>query len=129
MREKMRPRETEEIKIASFPHGSQWRAWRADTIHAVVSAAGRQDDLAQAWILKVETADPRELEDPGEGWISLDRKLASALTKIAHGEVGREITQTTTTALNNNQVARGRVLLAIIFGTTRPETMPRCCTT
>ena len=71
--------------------------------------------LAQEWILRVETDDPAELEYPGEGWVSLDRKLEAALTKIAHSEVGREITQMTTTCLNNNSVARGRVLLAIVF--------------
>ena len=79
--------------------------------------------LAQQWILRVETDDPAELEHPGAGWVSLDGKLAAALTNIAHGEVGREITQATTTCLNNNKVARGRVLLAIVSGTTRPETM------
>ena len=45
---------------------------------------------------------------------SLDRKLAAALTKIANGEIGRQITQATTTALNKNMVARGRVLLAFV---------------
>ncbi len=76
---------------------------------------GRQDDLAQDWILQVETHDPSDLEDPGDGWLPLDRKLAAALTKIAHGEIGRQITQATTIALNNNMVARGRVLLALVF--------------
>ena len=65
--------------------------------------------------MKVETEPPWALEDPGEGWISLDRKLAAAITKIAKGEIGREITQYNTTALNNNQVVRGRVLLALVF--------------
>ena len=68
--------------------------------------------LAQEWILKVETHKPSDLEIPGEGWVSLDRRLAAALTKIAHGEIGRQITQATTMALNNNTVARGSVLPA-----------------
>ena len=58
--------------------------------------------LAQEWIMKVETEEPWALEDPGEGWISPDRKLAAALTNIARCEIGREITQHNTTALNNN---------------------------
>ena len=102
------------MKLLTFPEGSQWRAWRANTIHAIVSAAGRQDDLAQEWIMKVEAEEPTALDEPGEGWISLDRKLAAALTKIARGEIGREITQHNTTALNNNLVIRGRVLRAIV---------------
>ena len=100
-------------RYSRFPKGSQWRAWRANTIHAIVSAVGRQGDLAQEWILRVETDGPAELGYPGEGWVSLDRKLAAALTKSAHGEVGRETTQTTATCLNNNKAARGIVLIAI----------------
>ena len=65
--------------------------------------------------MRVETDENWALEDPGEGWISLDRKLAAALSKIAKGEIGREIMQSQTTALNNQLVVRGRVLLAIVF--------------
>ena len=65
--------------------------------------------------MKVETEPPWALEDPGEGWISLDRKLAAAVTSIAKGEIGRDITRYNTTALSNNQVVRGRVLLALVF--------------
>ena len=43
------------------------------------------------------------------------RSQAGCFTKNAHGEIGRQITQATTTALNNNTVARGRVLPAIVF--------------
>ena len=115
VRERLRPKESDEVKILAFPTGSQWRAWRGNTFASIVSAAGRQDDLAQAWILQVETADPAELEYPGEGWVSLDRKIAASLTKMAHGEIGREITQKSNTRLNNNTIARGRVLLAIVL--------------
>ena len=89
-RERARVKEAYEVKLCPFPHGAAWRAWRANTIHAIISAAGRQDDLAQEWILKVEPHDSGQLEEPGEGWISLDRKLAAALTNIAHGEIGRQ---------------------------------------
>ena len=69
--------------------------------------------------MRCETDDPSLLNDPGEGWISLDRKLAVALTNIAHGEIGRELTHTTTMALNNGHIVRGRVLLAIMFSALR----------
>ena len=67
--------------------------------------------------MMVETEEPWSpaLEEPGEGWVSLDRKLAAAITKIARGEIRREITQYNTTTLNNHLVVRGRVLLAILF--------------
>ena len=46
-RDRARVKETDEVKLLQFPHGTAWRAWRANTIHAIISAAGRQDDLAQ----------------------------------------------------------------------------------
>ena len=110
-----RTREADEIKLLQFPQGSQWRAWRANTLQAITSAAGRQDDLAFYWVRKCETDDPTTLSVPGKEWISLDRKLAAALTNIAHGEIGRQLTLLTTIALNNNQIIRGRVLLATVF--------------
>ena len=113
--DRSRAKEADKIDLQQFPDGQNWRSWRANTIHAVVSAAGRQDDLAQAWIMQVETAESEILDDPGIGWISLDRKLASALIRTAKGEIGRELIQYHTAALNNDLVVRGRVLLAIVF--------------
>ncbi len=65
--------------------------------------------------MKVETHEAVDLETPGDGWVTLDRKLAAALTKISHGELGRQLTLTSNAALNSGQVARGRVLLALVF--------------
>ncbi len=55
------------------------------------------------------------LHNPGEGWIALDRKIAAGLTRICHGEIGREITHMSTTMYNDGQIVRGRVLLALVF--------------
>ena len=77
-----------------------------------MSAAGRQDDLAYHWIRKCETEEPDSLDKPGSGWISLDRKLAAALTEISHGQIGRELTQKSTIELSSGRIVRGRVLLA-----------------
>ena len=85
--------------------------------------------MAQQWVMKVESEETWTLEDPGEGWISPDRKLAAALARVAAGEIGRQLTQHNTTALSNNQVIRGRVLLAMVFGTTRLGQMATRCMT
>ena len=66
--------------------------------------------------MKCETHAPSRLTKPGLGWIPLDRKLAAAITRISTGEIGRVLTQITTAALNQGQIARGRVLLATVFG-------------
>ena len=65
--------------------------------------------------MKCESQEPNDLSRPGRNWVSLDRKLAAALTRIAHGELGRELSQKTTESLNRNEIVRGRTLLAIVF--------------
>ena len=60
-RERARVREAEEVKLLAFPTGPQWRAWRSNTIHAIVSAAGRHDDRALEWIMNVETHETVDL--------------------------------------------------------------------
>ncbi len=103
------------MKFLGFPLGSQWRAWRAHAIQTVISAAGRQDDAAFPWINRCATDDPADLHTPGEGWIALDRKIAAGLTRICHGEIGREITQLSTRMYNDGKIVRGRVLQALVF--------------
>ena len=66
-------KEADEVRLLPFPEGGHWRSRRANTIHAVVSAAGRQDDMGQEWIMRVESDEPWLLENPGDGWASLDR--------------------------------------------------------
>ena len=107
------------MNILNFPSGTAWRAWRANAIHAIVSAAGRHDDSALNCVMNVETHETIELGTPGDGWVTLDRKLAAALTKISHGELGRQLALPSNAALNSGRAARGRVLLQLVLNTTR----------
>ena len=45
----------------------------------------------------------------------MDRKIAAGLMLICHGELGRELTQMSTTMYINDQIVRGRSLLALVF--------------
>ena len=58
--------------------------------------------------MKCETHLPSRLNNPGLGWISLDRKLAAAITKISHGETGRVLAQITTAALSEGANRQGK---------------------
>ena len=78
-------------------------AWRAHCVQTVIAAAGRHDDEAFPWIQACATESPEDLCIPGEGWVSLDRKIAAGLMRIYHGELGRELTQMSTTMYNDNQ--------------------------
>ncbi len=110
-----RSKEAEDVKFLAFPQGSQWRAWRAHCIQTVIAAAGRHDDEAFYWIRACAVESPADLSTPGEGWVALDRKIAAGLMLICHGELGRELTQMSTTMYNNDQIVRGRSLLAVVF--------------
>ena len=103
------------MKILVFPQGTAWRAWRNNTTRFIVSAAGRHDDSALEWIMKAETHGHADLEHPGHGWITLDRKTAAALTNISNGELGRALTLHSNACLSQGRSARGRVLLQIVF--------------
>ena len=86
-----------------------------NTFHAVIVAAGRHDDECLPWIKEVETSKPEDLENPGDSWLCLDRKLASALMKIASGEMGKKMTLASNAAVSSGSSMRGRVLLQMIF--------------
>jgi hypothetical protein len=75
----------------------------------------RADDKALGWIRKAETSEDVDPETPGPGWVTLDRKLAAALTYISPGELGRQLTLTSSAALNQGRVARGRLLRSQVF--------------
>ena len=108
-------READEVKLLAFPQGTAWKAWRNNTIHSIVSAAGRHDDSALDWVMKVETHEQADLEHPGHGWVALDPQIAAALTNISHGELGRKLTLHSNACLSQGRSARGRVLLHIVF--------------
>jgi hypothetical protein len=107
---------TIETKLQPLPIGQAFQAWRMSTIQTTIAAAGRQGDNALGWTLLADKADSvDELNIPGRDWVSLGRKLASAVTKIAHGELGRQIALMNSTAIDAGRIARGRRLLQLVF--------------
>ena len=58
--------------------------------------------------MQVETHESDDLEAPGNGWVTLDRKLAAALTKISHGELGRMLTLHSNACLPQRRQGRPR---------------------
>ena len=67
--------------------------------HAIIATVGRQDDSAMDWVMMVERAESvEELNFPRRTGMSPDRKLAAAVTTIARGELGRQLTMMSSTA-------------------------------
>ncbi len=69
-----RVRKADKTELLKYPQCTAWRTWRARAIHAIASAAGRHGGVAHEWILKVETQDLANLQEPGVGWVSPDQK-------------------------------------------------------
>ncbi len=87
-----------------------------------MQASGREDDRVILWIREVETkgAKPEDFAEKTKEFLTLDPKVAASLTKLAQGELGRQITQRNDEALYKEcRMARGRELLCIVFGTTQ----------
>jgi hypothetical protein len=108
-------KEAETLKISNLPDAVGFRAWKIVVRNEVAAGSGR-DDKGLRWILEVE-ADGVTFEglaEPTEKFRSIDVKLAAALTKAAHGVVGRELALATETAAKEGKLLRGRQGLYII---------------
>jgi hypothetical protein len=88
-------KEAEKITLPALPKTPGFRAWRINMRNAVVAASGK-GNLAFQWIREVEEPGTtyESMADSGE-FSTLDVKLAASITAIAHGELGRKITNET----------------------------------
>ena len=73
---------------------AQLPQWKMQLLHNVVAASGREEDeVVTRWLLRVErdgmTFD--RLKQSGDGFRTLDQKLAAALSKIFSGELARKL--------------------------------------
>ena len=103
--------------MPSLPKAGQFRAWKNTVFQNVNVAAQRDDDEALEWVSQVDdvnVTDEALAERPPTKFIQLSKRLATALQKIAHGELGREITQRVSRALDEKRSACGLELLRII---------------
>ena len=75
------------------------------------------DDKALEWVMKTENlAIPdADMATCKRKFAILDRRLSAALQRIAHGELGRQITQAAEDALREGRAVRGRELLRLII--------------
>ena len=110
-------KEASEIKLPGLPTANQFRGWKNTAYQNVNSASGRADDKTVAWLRATDDhlKCSDDFRDSQKRFARLDRLLASAVTKIAHGELGRQITQKNEDALKEGRMARGRELLWLVL--------------
>ena len=82
-------KEVDTITVPQWPKIEQFRGWVTQLIRNVGASGGRADDAHVAWINhirnKEQSFDSLDLVDPK--WLTLDRKLAKAVTDIMPEEL------------------------------------------
>jgi hypothetical protein len=85
-------------------------------VRTEVTSASGKGEKAFVWILEVESDKQtfESMSDPGE-FVSLDAKLAAALSKLAQEELGREIVQQQEIAAKSQKRLKGRQILWMVY--------------
>ena len=109
--DKPKVKEAETIKLPEFPNPETYRSWKTAAREAI-RAASDQPDSAFAWILEVykKDASHEKLRDPGK-FLTLDTKLLASLSKVAKGELARQILNFKEVEAGQERAVRGRQVL------------------
>ena len=110
----VRIKEADTLRLQPLPDPGLFDPWIVHTRLEVTSGSGRGQQAFE-WVLRVEDLDTtfEELGDPGD-FPSLDSKLASAISKIAKGRVGKKIITRTKELAKMKKMITGRQALYII---------------
>ena len=114
-------REAETVKISAIPENPvKFKAWKSD-VRAQIAASSGKADKGLVWALEIEreSATFASLQDSGK-FPTLDVKLSAALTKLAHGDLGREIALQQEHAAKDGRLLRGRQALFMIYQHFKP---------
>ena len=86
-----RYKEADKVNVGKFPDAVRYKMWREAVSEEVVAASGKPDE-AFMWMLASEVKDATyaSMANSGE-FLTLDMKLAAALSAQASGEVGRQL--------------------------------------
>ena len=108
--------QAETIKIGALPQPAAFRAWKNATRMEVVAASGLGEEC-YIWMLEVEEVGCKreKFRVSGKRFTRIDVKLGAALTKIATGDIGREITAEHEIAMREGRMLKGREILWIIY--------------
>ena len=110
-------REQNEVKVPKFPNVSNLQEFRHDLYNRVsVCAQDKKPHVVIKWLQKVEKdgIKMKKLYEPGDGFASLDRKLAVALQSILPRDLAMRV-QTDRAAMKRGQLMSGRQILWHIY--------------
>ena len=114
---KKKYKEADHIKFPNWPSAPGFRAYKNIVYQKINTASGRPDDKAMCWAREAEND---ELPDSHfhvvpKRFATLSRKIASAVQENAHGELGRNITETVEDWIRENKSVPGLLLLRMVF--------------
>ena len=109
--EKPKAKEAETVTLPDFPNPETYRSWKTATRESIRAASDKPDE-AFKWILEVydKGASHEALRDP-QKFLTLDTKLLAALTKVAKGELARQILNFKEVEAGKGRAVRGRQIL------------------
>ncbi|CAE7440996.1 CPK12 [Symbiodinium sp. CCMP2456] len=89
--DKPKAKEAESVKLPDFPNPETYRSWKI-TVREAVRAASDKPDEAFKWVQEVysKEADIEKLRETGK-FLTLDTKILSSLSRVARGDLGRQI--------------------------------------
>ena len=101
-----------------FPQIGNFKRWQANIVDEVVGAwHGDIDDIFE-WMHVIEAPGTtmEELAITGAKFMRVDAKLRTAITKVADGELGRELTQAASEEKNlRRRLLKGRQMLFLCY--------------
>ena len=107
--------EADKIEIPNLTDVAQFRSWKTAVREAVASAS-KAPQLAFQWVRKVETPNMTvEKFIDSEGFPTLDSKLASALSRVTKGMLGRNITLEQEKQASHGRMMNGRQILLMVY--------------
>ena len=106
--DKPRVKEAETIRLPDFPNPESYRTWKI-AVREAVRAASDKPDEAFNWVQEVyeKTATNEALRITGK-FLALDTKILNALSRVAKGELNRQIINYKESEAAAGRAVRGR---------------------
>ena len=109
--DKPKAKEAETVKLPIFPNPETYRSWKISVREAVRAASDKPDEDFK-WVQEVydRTASMELLRETGK-FLTLDTKILSALSRVAKGDLARQIINFKESEATANRAVRGRQVL------------------
>ena len=119
--DKLKTQEAETVKLPDLPSPETYNGSWKIAVREAIRAAPDKPDEAFKWIQKVyeKSATLESFRETGK-FLSLDTKILSALSRVAKGELARQIINYKESPASGGRAVRGRQVFSCLSTTSRP---------